>query len=212
MSNLKEDNSVLPCSSPSQDLTGPPPKKPRKTPTCSCCGGEKVKGHVDCCLHTNQSCRRCKAAAEKKERTEELEGAFRQVQCVIRDDSSLCKWFIEGVLNKKTGGKFKTANDVALRIAQLRYLREGHCVEFESKFDAIESQVEEMVNELAEREARFSDGGNHGWSGHYRGIYADAYREVYGNGFYSSHDVETDMVDSWKDFPDVWPWMAKTED
>ncbi|GMH71397.1 hypothetical protein TrRE_jg2792 [Triparma retinervis] len=153
------------------------------------------------------TCKKCLAVSENEQRRDELEKAFKKVGCEIRSDSSLCEWFCDGVVAKKTNGRFETAYEVAHRMAEVRYLRDGYCSEFDNEFDAIQGQVEDMVEELAEQAAMASD--NHGWEGYYSGIYAEACREVYGNGFYSSGDIMTDMVDSWSEFPDVWPWMEE---
>ena len=74
----------------------------------------------------------------------------------------------------------------------------------------LEARVEEMVDTLADQSRGYSD--NFEWSGHYSGIYGDAVREEYGNGFYSMEDAITDMMNGWKQFPATWPWQKEHSD
>jgi len=177
-----------------------PPKKKRKTTTCSCCGEPKVRGHSKVCLHTNRSCTTCRKESEADSRRTVLIEALRGEGCDLRSDSKLCKTFIAGEISKT---RFSSAQEVARRMAEVRYLRGGYCEDYNKVVEETDSEVERFVERLAADCAEPPD-----WDGYYRGIYGDAWREVAGNGFYRSSDFENDLVENWKTFPQSWPWNA----
>jgi hypothetical protein len=157
-------------------------------PRCGCCGGEKIKGHANSCQHTSKSCKRCKREAE-------LVLALDEVGCELRSDSKLCRLYMNGKTDK-------TAAQVARRMAEMKYLHEGYCAELEE----LEQEIEDMVEELAENAAEdsfdiFSYYGGEPRKRYYRGIYADACREVTGSSSMS------EVIEEWASFPDVWPWL-----
>ncbi len=178
----------------------------RKTPTCGCCGLDRVKGHSKVCPHDRKTCRKCLAEAASNYRRRDLIEALDRVGCKIRSDSKLCQWFIEGCLAEKTGGRFSTADSVARRMAEVRYLREGYCKKLNKKKSELEGKIEDMVDFLAEMNKKSSDCPDHSdWEGHYRGIWAEACNEV--SDYDCLEEFEDHMIETWEEFPVSWPWM-----
>ena len=181
------------------DLDDRNPPAPRKKPTCSCCNQPKSKGHSLVCNHELRTCRKCKV--EKEARRQELLQTLDALGLTLRSDSELCKMYINGTVAQNTNGKFSTAAQVSLRMAQVHYLRGGYCAAYNREVEEIQKAVDDEIEKEAE------DNRTDTWDGYYSGITATCVREVYGNGFYSMRDVENDITLGWKSFPDTWPWL-----
>ena len=166
----------------------------RKTPTCACCGEPRVKGHSAACGHPNRTCAAClrtRGLDTAVGRAAALEAALAALGLQRRSDSAMCSAFVAGAKDALSLGP----EGVALVAARMRYLYEGHCPAFNARVGKVEEEVERLVGEIARDEGR-----------HYTGIYRDAYREVYGNGFYSAADVRRDLAQAWTAWPQSWPW------
>jgi hypothetical protein len=75
----------------------------------------------------------------------------------------------------------------------MKYLHEGFC----SELDAIEQEVDAMVEEIAE------ENGVWGVPTFYKGIRSDALRAVEGVSSWR------ELIERWDDFPPTWPWLEK---
>jgi hypothetical protein len=122
---------------PPPDKHFPPPSHPPPLPTpyphkmrCGLCGEPKVKGHSKVCTKSPAGLRRA-----------ELIAALDAIGCELRDDSALCDNWISG---KET---VMTAEMVAERMAEMKYLHEGFCQELED----LEAEIEQAVEDLGER-------------------------------------------------------------
>lgn len=167
------------------------PARERKRPTCGCCGQPRVAGHAAVCQHTKRSCKRCSEAreAERAERSRHLCFALKRLGLERRADSSLCSDF-------EAGRTRMSAPVVAEVCARFRYFYGGFSEEFEAAWKGRVEEIERCVQEIKRDEGRY-----------YTGIYADAIREVCGNGIYTFGEAKEDLAGDFP-APRVWPWIA----
>ena len=144
--------------------------------------------------------------------------ALSSVGCAVRTSSTLAEWYLAGTLSTNTGGRYVTAECVARREAEVRYLLE-YSEEFASKLREVSAAVEGRlvdasggsiareaaceILDVEQAEVRLvgmSGGGD---------AYRDACEAVYGNGARSILDVEFHLIESWSEFPERWPWTKE---
>jgi len=122
----------------------------------------------------------------RKRRKEELKAELALVGCEMRGDSKLSKLFIDGFPKSRRDRERWTANAVARRMAEMKYIHE-YCAEFRNIIDGWRQDIDELHDE--------------GW-----GFHAEITEEV--TGFRNFGAAVRDLADGWSDFPARWPWLA----
>lgn len=125
-----------------------------------------------------------------------LKKELAKYKLVKRKDSKLCTAFIKGTTSK-------TAEEVAIIMCRMKYLYEGYCEEFNDEISSTEEEIDKEVENLAEDEKKYACADNP-WSynngGYYRGIRADACREVTGTSSFGAYT--STVATCWTTFPE----------
>lgn len=126
----------------------------------------------------------------RERREQELKIELDLLGCEIRNDSKLCKLFIDGFPKHPRDRAKWTAKEVAKRMAQMKYLHE-YCRAFREEIQEWRDEINELHNENV-------------WGVTHREITYEV------TGFYRFGDAVRDLTDSWTDFPEQWPWLVRT--
>ena len=132
------------------------------------------------------------AANKKKDkRRKELTDALAQYDLIIRNDSSLCKGYIDGTITNWT------VDEVVNRVAQCRFLFD-YC-DMKRHLDDVHEQRKEERQQLYEEKRRFRESGDE-WDSDMETEEGDPF-----------DDAERRALRSVGGYPDVWPWMEEDD-